>query len=178
MAQQAGSIVWQRRYDEAAHHRRMRQFWRFFAVPATLLTVVTAVLSDAGAAGGLLIVLGLIGGLMFFWIWLIGRNERTNPTVSLEAGELCWAKRRVPIDDVARFSTYTTSAAMALAGSSTTGVRTRASLGAARFLLVDGSDVEFVWPALDEDQLDELRAALEEVLPGRWRPLERLRSGD
>ncbi len=177
MGQQTETIVWQRRYDEADHQRRMQRFWRFYAAPAALIIVAVALLSDVGAAAGVLIVLGLFGGLLFLWVWLTGRNERTNPTVTLDEGHLCWATRRVAIDEVTRFSTYMTSTSMTVAGSATTGVRAaKASLGAARFLLVDGSDVEFVWPALEERQLDELRAALEEVLPSRWRSLETLRS--
>jgi hypothetical protein len=35
---------------------------------------------------------------------------------------------------------------------------------------------EFVWPLLADDDQASLRAALESVLPGRWVPLESLRS--
>lgn len=60
------------------------------------------------------------------------------------------------------------------ANSSSTGVTARTSLGVAHFIAVDGSEVEFKWVQLDEQQLDELRNALEEVLPGRWRSPETL----
>ena len=42
-------------------------------------------------------------------------------------------------------------------------------------LLQDGTEVQFLWPALDAQQLAELRAALEGVLPGCWRPIASLR---
>lgn len=57
------------------------------------------------------------------------------------------------------------------------GVAAKASLGAARFLLQDGSEAEFVWPALEEAQLASLKVALDGVLPGRWRPVDELRAG-
>ncbi len=48
-------------------------------------------------------------------------------------------------------------------------------IGCARFLLVDGSEVEFAWAAFDEQQLAELRNAPENVMPGRWCPIVELR---
>jgi hypothetical protein len=117
--------------------------------------------------------------LLFVWIWLDGRNKRVNPTVALEAGELCRAERRVPVDQVSRFSIYKDSASMEVGGSSVgSSVTASTALGVALFLLVDGSEVEFTWASLDDQQLDELRTALEEVLPGRWRPLDTLRQSD
>ena len=179
MDQQAGTIVWRRRDDDATHQRRMQRFWMFYAAPVALLIVIVAVLADVGVAAGLLILLGAIGALLFVWIWLDGRNKRVNPTVTLEAGELCWAERRVPVDQVSRFSTYKDSASMEVGGSSVgSSVTASTALGVALFLLVDGSEVKFTWASLDDQQLDELRKALEEVLPGRWRPLDTLRQSD
>lgn len=175
MVQQTDTIVWRRRYDEATHQRRMQRFWMFYAAPVAALIVLVAVVSGVGQAAGLLILLGGIGALLFVWIWLDGRNERANPTVTLEAGQLRWAKRRVPVDQVTRFSTYKDSSSMRVGQSSPgSGVTATATFGVARFLLVDGNEVRFVWAALDDQQLDELRSALEEVLPGRWRSIDTL----
>lgn len=170
MEKQAATVIWKRRYDEAAHRRNIQRFWMFYAAPAALVVVAAALLSGGGAAAGWLVLLGLFGAMVFVWVWLTGRNERTNPTVSLEAGDLCWANRRAPVDQVRSFSTYMTSVS-----APTAGVTARASLGAARFLLLDGNEVQFLWPALDEQQLAELRAALEVILPGRWRSIDTLR---
>jgi hypothetical protein len=60
------------------------------------------------------------------------------------------------------------------ANSSSTGVTARATIGAAKFLLVDGTEVKFARVSLDDEQLAELRSALEAVLPGRWRPPDTL----
>jgi membrane-associated phospholipid phosphatase len=179
MAQATGTVVWRRRVDEGRYQRRMQRFWRFYVAPVALLIVVVAILAGVGAAAGLLILLGAIGALLFVWFWLDGRNERANPTVTLEAGQLRWAKRRVPIDQVTRFNTYQDSTSVEVGrGSMGSGVTASATLGTARFVLVDGTEVRFAWVGLDDRQLAELRTALEEVLPGRWRSLEALRQAD
>ena len=173
MGDQDGTIVWKRRYDVAVHAQRERRFWLFDAAPAAAVIVITAVVAGFGGAAGLLILFGLFGAMLYVWVWLTSRNERTNPTVTLEGGRMHWAKHSVPIADVVRFSTFMGSTAASISPNTTA----RASLGKAKFLLIDGSDVEFAWAALEEAQLDELRAALETVLPGRWRPIEDLRTG-
>ena len=173
MGDQDGTVVWKRRYDEAVHEQRERRFWLFFAAPAAVIIVITGVVAGFGGAAGLLILLGLFGAMLYVWVWLISRNERTNPTVILEGGRLHWAKRSVPIADVVRFSTFMGAAAASVSPNTTA----RASLGKVKFLLIGGTEVEFVWAALEQVQLDELRAALETVLPGRWRPIEDLRTG-
>lgn len=74
-------------------------------------------------------------------------------------GSVATTKRRVPIGQVNYISTYMTSTSMNVVRSTTPGgVTSPASLGAARFLLADGSEVEFLWPALGEQQLTELRS--------------------
>lgn len=100
MVQPHATIVWKRDYDETAHRQRERRFWLFYAAPSALIIVVVALLSGFGPAAGVLILLGLFGAMLFVWVWLSGRNERTNPTVTIDDGHLCWEKRRVPIDKV------------------------------------------------------------------------------
>ncbi len=172
----ARTIVWQRQYDEEVHRRSMQRFRNYYVVPVAVLIAVVAVFSGIGPASGLLIVFGLFGLMLFVWIWLHGRNERTNPTVVLEGGELRWAQETVPIDQVEAFSTYTGESSMTVAMTTTPGgVNARATIGVARFLLADGDTVEFRWAELDKEQLAELRSALEGLLPGRWRPAGELR---
>lgn len=172
---QPGTVVWHRRIDLDAQRQSMQRFWKFYALPAGVIIVMAGLIGGVGAAAGLLILLGLFGLLLFVWVWLRGRNERTNPMVTRDGNDLCWAKRRVPIDQVTRFSTFTSTATMNVAQTTTPGgVNATATLGKVRFVLVDGADVDFVFAELEPEQLDELRAALEGVLPGRWRPIEQL----
>ncbi len=176
MGEQPGTIVWHRRIDADAHRKSMQRFWTYYALPAGLVILTAGIVGSVGDAAGLLILLGLFGAMLFVWVWLRGRNERTNPVVTRDGGDLCWAKRRVPIDQVTRFSTFTGSTSINVAASTTPGgVNATASQGIARFLLVDGGEVEFVFAELDKEQLDELRAALEGIMPGRWRHVEELR---
>ena len=173
MGDQDGTIVWKRRYDEAVHAQREKRFWLFYAAPAAVIIVITAVVAGFGGAAGLLILFGLFGAMLYLWVWLTSRNERTNPTVILDGGRLHWGKRSVPIADVVRFSTFMGSASASVSPNTTA----RATLGKAKFLLIGDTEIEFVWAELEEAQLDELRAALEAVMPGRWRPIDDLRAG-
>ena len=164
-------IIWHRRIDFDAHRKRMRRFWTFYALPAALIILVGGIVDGLGAVAGLLILLGLFGAMLFIWFWLIDRNERTNPVITREGEDLCWAKRRVPLSEVQRFTTCQSSTSV-----HTSGVTTRAYQGIARFLLADGEEVDFVFAELGEEQLGELRTALEGVLPQRWCPVDDLRN--
>jgi hypothetical protein len=156
----------------------MRRFWLLYAAPVATIIVIVAIVSGVGPAAGLLILLGSIGAMLFVWMWLIGRNERANPIVTRVDGELRWAKRIVPIDQVTGFSTLMVSTSMRV-GQTTTpgGVNATVNLGVARFSLVDGTEVDFKWAELEEQQLERLESSLEDVRPGRWRPAGELRSG-
>ncbi len=174
----AGTIVWRRRYDEEAHSRNLQRFWNYYALPVAALAVVVAIFVGVGEAAGVLILFGLFGLMLFVWIWLTGRNERVNPTVVLEGGQLHWAKHSVRVNEIVSFTTYMGEASMTVAHNTTPGgVNATASFGVAKFVLVDGEDVEFRWAELGDEQLDELRSALEQVLPGRWRPAGQLHQG-
>jgi len=166
---QASVIVWERRVDHARHQRWLRNFWMYYGLPAAVLIIVVGIFVGIGEASGVLILLGLLGGMVYVTLWLSGRNERTNSNVTREGNELVWGQRRVPIDQVTAFSTFKSEASMRVSHATTPGgVKASASLGNALFLLVDGAEVGFVFPSLDDEQLGELRAALEQVMPGRW----------
>ena len=169
MANLPGEVVWQRRVDVAKQRRNLQRFWKLYGVPVGLIILIGGVFfGGVGTAAGLAILLGGIGSMMFLAIWLTGYSQRANPVITRHGAELCWAKRRVPIDQVQRFSTFTDHRSVnqtAVTGSHTTH---RVRIGTARFLLSDGSEVDFAFAHLDEAQLEELRIALDGVLPGKW----------
>jgi hypothetical protein len=176
MADTTGTIIWKRHYDKASQNKRMKRFCVFYLIPATICIVLMAILKDIYSALGLLIILGLFGLLLFAWLWMIGFNLRMHPTVVEDDGYLCMGRQKVPIDQVMSFSTYMSSVSYSSYG---THSRTRSSigLGCVTFLLSDRKEIDFKWPALEKEQLDTLRVALEQVLPGKWTPIEKLRQG-
>jgi predicted lipid-binding transport protein (Tim44 family) len=165
--------IWERRVERDKHRRNLRLFWMLYGIPAGIIIVVGGLIEGLGGAAGLLILLGVIGSMIFFAIWLTGRNERTNPTITRDGDHLCWASRRVPISQVASFTTFQREASMTMVGITGSHTNAAADIGTARFELTDGNTVDFAFPHLDDHQLEELRAALDAVLPGKWRPLER-----
>lgn len=165
MADTAGTIIWKRHYDKASQDKRMKRFRFFYLIPATISIVLMAILEGIYSALGLLIVFGLFGSLLFAWLWMIGYNKRMHPTVVENDGYLCMGRQNVPMNQVMSFSTYITSS------------RDKVAMGCVTFLLSDRKEIHFKWPTLEKEQLDTLRVALENVLPGKWKPIEELRQG-
>ena len=174
MSETTKKIIWKRHYDKTAHDKRMKRFYVFYLLPAAIGIVLMAIFKSIGEALGLLIVLGLFGLLLFGWIWIMGFNLRANPTIVEENGYLSCGKQKVPINEVTAFSTYMTSVSYSAIA---VGSHTRSSMeiGCASFLLRDGQKIRFKWPALEKEQLDTLRVALEQVLPEKWTPIQTLR---
>jgi len=108
--------------------------------------------------------LGVIGSVL---IWLIPRvyswGRRRNPDIIMDGRDMLWSKKRVPIDQVERWSAglQTTSYYNGTVSSSMT-------IGVVRFQMRgDDKDTTFTFPHLDEAELTELIAAIDPVLPGR-----------
>lgn len=162
------TVVWRRNIDEAGHRRAMKRFYAWYAGPVSALVLAVAVFSGIGNAAGVLILLGSVGLLLFFWIWATGRNRRTNPQVTFDGQHLAWARRRVPVAEVVGFTTFQTTTTINISADS----RGTAHLGEVRFEMADGSREEFTWADLSDDDLDALRHALEPLMPGRWHPVD------
>ena len=146
----------------------MRRFTRWYAIPVAVLVVAVAAWSGIGPAAGVLILFGGIGLLLFAWVWLTGRNRRTNPEVTFDGQVLAWARQRVPVDQISWFTTLQTTSTISI-DATTHGT---AHFGVARFHLADGQTVEFTWTDLPDEELDTLRQALDAVIPADWRPAE------
>jgi hypothetical protein len=169
------TIIWKRYYDEAAQSRRMKRFYLFYLLPATLSIVLMAIFKGLWDASGLLILLGVFGLMLFGWIWMIGFNLRMNSTVVEDNGYLYCNRNKVAKNEITAFSTYQSSVYFSYSGSHGGMSSSSMEMGYVTFLLRDKSEVSFAWPAIEQEQLDSLREALDQVLPGKWKTIETLR---
>ena len=125
--------------------------------------VFAAYMADDPGSISMFIALGVIVcGLL----WLIPRvfdwGRRRNPEIRMEGRELCWAKARVPIDQVDRW------AARIETQSHYNGtVWSRMSFGLVTFTMFDGEKEAFNFPHMSKNELSELIAAIDPILPGR-----------
>ncbi len=158
-------IIWERTVDRDAQRRSVRLFWLFYGVPTSVVICIGGLVSGPGAAAGLLILLGSLGAMIFFAIWLTNRTKRTNTVIGRHGDELVWATRRVRMDQIERFNVVMKQASMSMVGITGSHTDAVANLGVAEFFLADGSSVEFVFGHLSHRELDQLRAALEAALP-------------
>jgi hypothetical protein len=170
MSDTMDQVVWTRSYDREKQQRRTRRFQRWVLLPLAVIVAFTAVVSGPAGALGILIIGGGLGLMLGATVFLMNRNERANGVIVLRNGALvCGRLPQVPTAQVQSFTTFvqkinSTNPAM---GSNT---KVSATIGKAEFQLNDGKPVTFMWPSMPAAQLDEVRAALEGVLPGRWQP--------
>lgn len=108
--------------------------------------------------------LGIVGSVL---VWLIPRafswGRRRNPDITMEGREMVWAKKRVSIDSVERYSVrqQTTSFYNGTMMSSMT-------IGVVEFVMSNGSkEQRFTFAHLTEAEIAELVAAIDPILPGR-----------
>lgn len=175
MADKTDTIIWKRQYDEAGHRKRIQRLQKYYLAPTVLIVVATAIFMGIGPASGVLILLGSIGGLLFLWMWMLGFNLRMNPIVSMDDGYLCCGKKKVRLDQVTAFSTYMSYTGRP-ATPNTNYSANEGSLGRVTFILSNQEEVGFTWPQLEKEQLDRLKLALENVLPGKWCSIEKIRT--
>lgn len=157
----SGLLVWRRNLEPTS---RTWVRWVIGGLAALCgFGAFAAYMADDSQSIGSFIGLGVIVCGLF---WLIPRvydwGRRRNPEIRMEGRELCWAKVRVPIDQVDRWG----------AGISTQSLyngRTwsRASFGVVNFTMFDGETKSFNFPHLSRSELPELVAAIDPILPGR-----------
>lgn len=112
---------------------------------------------------GRFIGIGVIGAVLFLLIPpVFDFGRRKNPDITMEGREMVWAKVRVPIDQVDR---YRVRRETTLGYNGTTA--TRMVIGTAEFSMIDGETKTFTFAHLSKDEVLDLRAAIEPVLPGR-----------
>lgn len=108
--------------------------------------------------------LWVIVSLLF---WSIPRvydwGRRRNPDIIMEGREMVWAKKRVPIDQVERWS-----AKRQTTNTYNGTVTSRMTIGVLEFeMQAGGKGQSFAFPHLTEAELADLIAAIEPILPGR-----------
>ncbi len=176
-----GRVIWQRTIDWDLQSKRRRQFVQFFVAPAFIAMLIALVAGGVWSMLGVLIFAALFGLLVGAWIELRNLNRRRFRALRVIDGELVLDnfKRRVPIRQVQRFTTeMMTIESTTYAGGST--VKGSMGVGAARFLIrldetrrgrfADTSHdwIDFKWPLMPPDQLQQVRSAIEPELPVAW----------
>lgn len=174
-------MIWERTVDWELQAKRRRQFVRFFVGPALLALLIALVVGGVWSMLGVLIVALLSGLLVGAWIELRNLNRRRFRALRVVDGELVLddVKQRVPIRQVQRFTTQMMEIGSTTYAGGTT-VDSSIEAGAARFLIkldeirrgrfTDTSHdwIDFKWPLMTADQLEEVRAAIEPELPVAW----------
>jgi|GEM_PF-3628192 len=175
MNNRTGNIIWERQYNHTAHRRRLKRLYKYYFAPVVLIAVLTAFLKGIGEGLGVILVFGSIGGLFLLWFWLIGLNQRMNPTITEDGDYLYCGRTKVKMEQITAFSTYMLSGASMLvqSGSGTTWSK-GGSAGCAVFLLSDQEKVRFKWPNIENEDLEKVKLALDSVLPNKWRPAENI----
>ncbi len=176
-----GRVIWEREVDWDLQAKRRRQFVQFFVAPAFVAMLIALVAGGVWSMLGVLIFAALLGLLVGGLIELRNLNRRRFRTLRVVDGELVLDnfKRRVPIRQVQRFTTEMVEIESTTnTGGST--VRSSVAAGAARFLVkldetrhgrfsaTSHDWIDFKWPLMPPDQLQEVREAIEPELPVTW----------
>ena len=158
----SGLLVWRRDLEPES---RTWVKWVIAGIVALAgFGAFAAYMADDAGSIGTFIGLGVIGSVLFWLIPVVyDWARRRNPEITIEGRDLCWSKKRVPIDQVERWrAAISTSTA---AGGTTTAVRTR--VGLVTFEMMDDTKQVFSFTHLGEDELVTLIEAIDPILPGR-----------
>lgn len=161
-------VIWTRTIDAEASARAWQRFGLFGCIPAALALVIALIFGGIAAFLGVLILGAFVLALVAGWIFFKQLGNRMNPTVSLDGTDLVWARRRVPTGDVVLWSTFKSEVQVQLREHR----HTSRSMGAMRFRLRDGSEPEFLWPSLPEEDLEGLKAAVTPHVAAPWIPVD------
>lgn len=153
--------VWRRNTEPVSS----RWVWWIIG-PVVALTLFGAFAAYMADNGEILTMLGF-GAVCSVLVWLVPRvygwGRRRNPDITMEGREMVWAKKRVPIDEVERWS-----ARLQTTRSSNGTVSSSMTIGVVRFkMLGEKKETTFTFPHLEKLELAELIAAIDPVLPGR-----------
>lgn len=157
----SGVLVWRRNLE-----RRSRT-WVWWVIGGLIALsafgAFAAYMADDPAQISTFVGLGVVGSL---FVWLIPPvydwGRRRNPEIRIEGRELCWAKVRVPIDQVDRWNAGI-STQMFFNGTTAS----RGTIGIVTFQMFDGTEKRFTFAHLGEAELATLIAAIDPILPGR-----------
>lgn len=169
------AVIWRRSIDPSVHNRRWKRFGLWYCLPVVVVLAAMAVFMGPWEALGGLILFGGFGLLVAGWIFFKSLGQRMNPEIRFDGEALLWARVRVPLADVARYSTFMSSVQgppAHVASNPAAQIRHSVKIGVVRFGLASGKEVQFQWAELPEHELESLRVALDPLLPGRWRQVE------
>jgi len=156
----SGLLVWRR---DLTPESRTWVWWAIGVIMAlAAFGAFAAYMAENGEIATFL-GLGVFGSVL---TWLIPRvyhwAKIRNPEIRMEGRELCWAKARVPIDQVERWSARSQTTTM-YNGTTTSRVR----VGVLNLNMFDGSETVFTFPLLKDAEIATLATAIEPILPGR-----------
>lgn len=156
-----GLLVWRRNLEPSS--RRWAMWTAIGIAGLAAFGAFAAYMADDTQSIGSFVALGVIGAGLFLLIPRVyDWGRRRNPEIRMEGRELVWAKVRVPIDQVHRWG-----AAISTQSVYNGRTTTRSRFGVLRFEMNDGSEKKFIFSHLGDDELVELSAAIEPILPGR-----------
>lgn len=177
-----GTVVWARRVDEEQSGREWRRFGLWYALPAGVIALVALLFGGFGALLGVLILLGGIGGMIAFWIWLTQRNRRTNPDIRLIDQRLVHGSGSVHLSDIEAWSSrYASGGGGSISSGSPASIVFRIPVmrDGARGVRPDGGPayevVHFFFPGMHGHELDEAAHALQQWIPAPYVDIEGLR---
>ncbi len=159
---QTGMLVWRR---DTEPESRTWVKWVIVGIAAVAgFGAFAAYMADDSGSIGTFIGLGVIGSVLFWLIPVVyDWTRRRNPEITIEGRDLCWAKRRVPIDQVERWRAGISTSL----GTTGSGTSYRTRIGLVTFEMMDGKDKVFSFTHLGEDELATLITAIDPILPGR-----------
>ena len=157
-----GLLVWRRNIEPES---RAWSYWVIGGIVAlTGFGAFAAYMAEEPGQISTFVGLGAIGSVLF---WLVPRvydwGRRRNPEIRIEGRDLCWAKVRVPIDQVDRWSAVRSTQQFYNGRT-----WSRSTVGVVSFRMMDGDDSKkFTFAHLSEPELAAVIAAIDPILPGR-----------
>ncbi len=186
MSDAAVQIVWTRRVNLAAQHRRWVRLGLWYGAPVSVAIVGTALCVGVGEAFGLMILLGGFGMMLAVWLFLTNFVERQNGELRLHPdGVLQWGQKRIHLN---RVDAWTTRMDEFRAVTSTpSGPRSMGQPSARVLFRYAQPEVEvganpldryrvIFWIRMSEAELEEVRACLEPHIPAPWVPPDQLKT--
>lgn len=182
MTENTDTLIWTRPIDWEAQAERKRQFLRFYVAPVIAVAVVVAIVSDPMNALGVLILFGMLGLLVGGWVFFKNLTLRQNAELFITAsGALKVGTNGRPIDltDLVSWQTrtgtlqhtqYLPNMPLALRWMKH---ETEVGILSLRFPAppdaADGVRARrIMWPGMEPNDLDALRAALTTHLDAPW----------
>ncbi len=166
------ATIWERSINHERIAARNRRATRWFLVPSLSAAVLGFWAGGVGLGVALVLASGFLASLLAMFVMSSNRNERMNPSLETDNGDLVLGVLRVPMKKVECFTTYMGSARtnVGSAAGEPTGDGAPVAKVMLRFVDGDGGLAEtvFGWPKMSAEELESVRTAIESQLPGQW----------